>query len=436
MVKRVIASSLILILVGITLLHAEGRQESQETNGDAGGKPVELVIAIGPRGFGEVAPAHLTGFMSENPNIKVEWLKISDVPNESRSFYVTNFSAQNPTPDVIAVDVIWPGDFAKRGWIEPLNAYFNQDEINQFIPDFANAAIVDNKLYAIPLYIDGTHLFYRTDLLEKYGFDPPKTWEELIDQAKTITEGENNPDLTGFTSMWAKISGLFMNWLSFLYGAGGEFFDDEGNVAFNSPEGLKALQTMVDILYTHKIASESILTYRPDDVRILFQQERAVFAMVQDFVWEPLTAGDSPVKDKVDFTRNPYFEGHPEGHTTAIGGFLLAINAQSKHKEEAAELIRYFTNYESQLTAALAGRSPTILDVYDDSAIVESKPILAKLGKNFAVPVLRPSALTGAIYPQVEEAMLLEITAALNGQKHPSQALEDAEREVKALLKQ
>jgi multiple sugar transport system substrate-binding protein len=396
---------------------------------------VKLVLSIGPRGFGEVAPEHLKGFMAEHPNIEVEWLKISDVPNESRNFYVTNLTAKNSTPDVIAVDVIWPGDFAKRGWIEPLGEYFDQKEINQYIPDFASAAMVDGKLYAIPLYIDGTHLFYRKDLLEKYGFEPPKTWEELIMQAKKITEGEKNPDLVGFISMWAKIEGLFMNWLSFFYGAGGQFFDADGNLTINSPEGIKALQTMVDILYKHKITHESILTYRPDDARVLFQQERAVFLMVQDFVWAALTANDSPVKDKVAFTRNPYFKGHPNGHSTAIGGFLLAINANSEHKQEAAELIRYFTSYGAQLKAALiSAKAPTIIAVYSDPVLAEKRPDLAQLGKNFGVGVVRPSAQTGAKYPQVSEIMQMEVTAALHRQKTPEQALADAEAQIKALL--
>ncbi len=396
---------------------------------------VKLVLAIGPRGFGEVAPVHLEGFQQTHPNIEVEWLKISDVPNESRNFYVTNLTARNSTPDVISVDVIWPGDFAKRGWIAPINDYFDQTEIDEFIPDFAGAAMVDGKLFAIPLYMDGTHLFYRKDLLEKYGFEPPKTWEELIMQAKTITEGENNPDLTGFISMWAKIEGLFMNWLSFFYGAGGEFFDADGNLAINSPAGIKALQTMVDILYKDQITNESILTYRPDDARVLFQQERAVFLMVQGFVWPPLTADDSPVKDKVDVTRNPYFEGHPDGHSSAMGGFLLAINANSKHKEEAAELIRYFTSYDSQLKAAISGnKAPTRAAVYTDEALQKADTILPKYGKSYAVGVVRPSAQTGAKYPKVTEIMQMEITSALHQQKTPEEALADAEAQIKALL--
>ena len=46
--------------------------------------------------------------------------------------------------------------------------------------------------------------------------------------------------------------------------------------------------------------------------------------MVQDFVYAPLSSDDSPVKGKFDFKRNPYFEAHPEAHSTAMGGWLLA----------------------------------------------------------------------------------------------------------------
>lgn len=155
--KRCLKCGLLMLLIGVfilTVLPSKGQAEDK----------VKVVLSIGPRGFGEVAPSHLEGFMKTHPNIEIEWLKISDVPNESRNFYVTNLTARNSTPDVISVDVIWPGDFAKRGWIAPLNDYFDAKEINQYIPDFANAALVDGELYGIPLYVDGTHLFYRLDV--------------------------------------------------------------------------------------------------------------------------------------------------------------------------------------------------------------------------------------------------------------------------------
>ncbi len=396
---------------------------------------VRLVLSIGPRGFGDVAPEHIARCEAELGNVEVEWQRISDVPNESRSVYVTNFTSRNESPDVLAVDVIWPGDFAARGWIEPLNDYFTQEEIDQFIPEFAAAAVYEGEIYGIPLYIDGTHLFYRTDLLEKYGFEPPETWEALIEQAQVILEGEDDPDLVGFVSMWAKIEGLFMNWLSFFYGAGGSFFDEDGNLAINSPEGLKALQTMVDMLYEYEIAPESILTFRPDDARILFQQERAVFLMVQDFVIPPLSAEDSPVAGKFDVTQNPVFAGNEGGNSTTIGGFLLAVNAYSEHKQEAADLIRCFTSYEAQVDAALiSSKAPTRAEVYEDERVAEANPWLPKLGENFQHGLVRPSAETGAFYPEVSEIMQTEITAALIQAKSPEEALADAEAQIRALM--
>jgi multiple sugar transport system substrate-binding protein len=368
--------------------------------------------------------------------VSVEWQRISDVPNESRSIYVTNFSARNPLPDVLAVDVIWPGDFAARGWIAPLDAYFDDAELAEFLPGFAAAAQIDGSTYAIPLYIDGIHLFYRSDLLEKYGFEAPRTWEALIDQAQTILAGEANPDLVGFVSMWAKIEGLFMNWLAFLHGAGGTFFDDAGDLAFAGPEGVKALQTMVDMLHQERIVPESALTFRPDDARVLFQQGRAVFMMVQDFVLAPLTAADSPVRDVTAFTRVPVFEGAPaDSPSTVSGGFLLAVNANSRHPAEAADLIRCFTSYEAQVLATLVqGKVPVRASVYQDARVQAENPVVAQLGANFEYGFTRPSAATGTAYPEISEIMQTEISAALLRQKTPEQALSDAAAQVRSIL--
>ncbi len=394
----------------------------------------ELTISIGARGFGDAAPVLIEACEAEVGGINVEWERISDVPNESRSIYVTNFTARNPKPDIIAVDVIWPGDFAARGWIAPIEDYFGAEALAEYIPGFLAAAQVDGSTYAIPLYIDGIHLFYRADLLEKYGFEAPTTWEALIMQAETVVEGEANPDLAGFISMWAKIEGLFMNWLAFFQGAGGSFFDADGNLAINNDAGIKSLSTMVGMLESG-VAPESILTFRPNDARVLFQQERAVFLMVQDFVLAPLTADDSPVADAVQFTRVPYFEGKDMTNTTVIGGFLLAVNKHSAHVEAAANFIQCFTSYESQVQASLIqGKVPTRPAVYDDARIVEDAPGVAALGANFVYAFARPSANTGTAYPEISEIMQTEISAALLGEKTSEQALADAEAQIMMVM--
>lgn len=394
----------------------------------------DITLSIGSRGYGPSAEKAIKGFEKANPDIHVEWNKVSDVPNESRKLYVTSLTAKSPTPDVFAIDVIWAGEFAQRGWLQPLNDLLGKDTLSSYNQSLLTAAQLNGKTYAAPLYLDGTHLFYRTDLLKKYNLDVPKTWEELIADSKTIMKGENNPHFYGFVSMWAKIEGLFMNWLSFTNANGGGFYDANGNVAVNSPANIAATQQMVDILHKDQIAPDSILNMRPDDARTLFQQGRAAFLMVQDFVYAPLNADDSPVKGKFDFTRIPYFKGHPDAHTTAMGGWFLAINPNSQHKEAAAKLIKYFTGYDQELSAAIEqNRAPTLPAVYKDPAMSKA-PVLAKLGKDFDVGVVRPSANTGSKYPRISEIMQLEITNALHRKKTVEQALNDAQKQIESVL--
>ena len=397
---------------------------------------VSVEIGLSPREIGSVMDEHIANFEAQNPDIKIDWLKVPGVPGQQHSQYVTLFFGGSDKPDIIAMDIIWPGEFASRGWLEPIDRFFPPKEQAKFIENMIQAANYDGNVYGVPLYINGLHLYYRKDLLEKYGFNPPNTWEELVEQASYIVEHENDPNLYGYISMWGKIEGLFMNYLQFLWGKGGDFFDESGNLAITSNEAIDALQFMVDMIYKNKLAPESIVTYTPDDARILFQQGRAVFMVVQDFVWPMLTASDSMVRDKVDFKRVPYFKGHADANTVCLGGWILGINVNSNHKEEAWKFIEYLTSHEAQLrTAVVTGSLPTRQSVYDDPMLSAQFPVAKKQFEDFMVGNVRPSAQLGENYTRVSEIMQQEIQAALLRLKTPTKALNDAARQIAIFLK-
>lgn len=394
----------------------------------------DLVLSIGSRGYGPAVERNIERYNAENPDVNIEWNKVSDVPGETRKLYVTGLTAKSPTPDIYAVDVIWAGEFAQRGWLEPLNGLLDDDTISAFNPSLLAASTVDGDVHALPLYADGIHFFYRSDLLEKYDLGVPETWEEMLAASQTIIEGEGNPQLYGFVSMWAKIEGLFMNWLAFTNSNGGGFYNADGNVEVNSAANIEATQFMVDLLHEHRMAPDSILNARPDDARTLFQQGRAAFLMVQDFVYAPLSADDSPVAGKFDFTRVPYFDGHEDAASTTMGGWFLGINPNSENKEAAADFLAHFTAEEQQLTAAVEdNRAPTIPSVYQNEAMGGNE-VLARFGANYAFGVVRPSAGSGSKYPRVSEIMQLEITNALHRQKTVEEALNDAQSQIESLL--
>jgi Bacterial extracellular solute-binding protein len=83
-----------------------------------------------------------------------------------------------------------------------LKQYFTEKELSDFFPRIMTNNTVNGKLVAIPFFTDAGLLYYRTDLLEKYGFkNPPNSWSELQQMAQTIQEDERkagSADFWGF----------------------------------------------------------------------------------------------------------------------------------------------------------------------------------------------------------------------------------------------
>jgi multiple sugar transport system substrate-binding protein len=66
----------------------------------------------------------------------------------------------------------------------------------RYLPAYREANIVDGKVIALPYFADAQFLYYRKDLLEKHGVQPPTSWEELIEGARKVLAAEGNPNLT------------------------------------------------------------------------------------------------------------------------------------------------------------------------------------------------------------------------------------------------
>ncbi len=92
------------------------------------------------------------------------------------------------SPDVYGVDVIWPEVLS--GELVDLNPDFKA-QLSSINPDVVASYTVNGRLVAVPYHSDIGVLFYRTDLLRRYGYrGPPRTWDELEQMAARIQAGE------------------------------------------------------------------------------------------------------------------------------------------------------------------------------------------------------------------------------------------------------
>jgi ABC-type glycerol-3-phosphate transport system substrate-binding protein len=179
----------------------------------------------------ELTQAAAARYMEMHPEVTIEVLSTPDLANDRLGLYLQFFEAQSSEVDVYQIDVIWPGDLAEH--MVDLNEYGAADVAGEHFPAIITNNTVDGKLIGIPWFTDAGLLYYRTDLLEKYGFDgPPATWDELEEMAQTIQDGEraDNQDFWGYVWQGNAYEGLTCDALEWIDSNGGGTIISPGKI--------------------------------------------------------------------------------------------------------------------------------------------------------------------------------------------------------------
>ena len=363
-------------------------------------------------------------------------IKVISTPNsatERLALYQQLLAAKSPDIDVFQIDVIWPGILANH-FID-LTDKIPADEVAQHFPAIIQNNTVDGKLVAMPWYTDAGMLFYRKDLLEAAGKQPPQTWAELSATAQEIQDkarAEGNDRMWGFVYQGKAYEGLTCNALEWVdsYG-GGQIVDAEGAITIDNPKAAEALTWAASTV--GKITPEGVLNYSEEEARGVFQSGNAVFMRNWPYAWALGQAEDSAVKDKIGVAALP--AGGPDGKKTGtLGGWQLAVSAYSPHPDLAADLVRYLTSKEEQKRRAIEGSyNPTIEALYKDPEVLAAVPFFGSLYEVFVNAVARPSRVTGGKYNQVSSEFFNAVHDVLSGQAQAPDSLAALNRKLERL---
>ena len=305
--------------------------------------------------------------------IPIEIIQQPSDANSRQQSTIVALRGKQVDPDILLVDLAWFGELAANNWLEPLDKY--QIDSKPFFSSIINLADTFNgHLIALPVYVDGGMLYYRTDLLTKYGYtSAPKTWDELITMATNIQAKERaagNKDFWGFAWQGAQAECVVCDALEFFTTAGGGFMDANMNPIFNSPENVQALQLMVDFIQKYKISPpNTYTTMKEEEVREMFQNGNAMFERNWPYAGGLHNQTNSAVKGMFTIAPLPSFPGKKSAST--LGGWHAAISVYSDMKEEAAQFLKYITSFEAQKIFAMElGWNPARMDVYNDAETV------------------------------------------------------------------
>lgn len=148
--------------------------------------------------------------------------------------------------DIMHVADTGINEFGNAGWLLPLNDLVDKYREEYDLDDISEAgwkgASIDGVIYGIPATANTLHLAYRSDLLEKYGLEVPKTYDEVIAICEAMAD-EPSIDLVftqDFSAGWAWENEFF----SFIRAHGGDYLNDDNTPAFNGPAGVAAVTQM------------------------------------------------------------------------------------------------------------------------------------------------------------------------------------------------
>jgi trehalose/maltose transport system substrate-binding protein len=369
----------------------------------------------------------------ELTGIDVQTIRPGNDTSAVLSTYLREFEIGSPRADVYAIDIVWPGILSD--YAEDLRPAFG--ELHDMVPGLVANNTVHGRLVAVPYFVEISLLYYRRDLLEKYHFvKPPRTWDELVQQAKVIAKGERaNGRSTFWGYLWqgAASEALTCNALEWqISQGGGSLLKPDGTVSLDRPPMVQALERARRWIGT--LSPPDVTGQLEDDSLRIWKDGDAAFMRNWPYAYVESMRPDSNVRNQVGVTLLPKGDHPGARHADVLGGFQLMVSKKSANKDAAIELVKFLTSPEIQrVNAVTRGYAPTRPALYDSPAL-KANAFFATL-RNVLLngAVTRPSTAAGAKYDRLSTAYFTAVRQTLIGEKSADAAVTELERELHRL---
>lgn len=333
------------------------------------------------------------------------------------------------TPDVCNIDVIWSGILDP--YLMDLKPYLAA-EVSAQDPDVVASYTVGDKLVAVPHHAYLGVLFYRNELLRRYGYrEPPKTWEELEAMATRIQAGERargQKEFWGYVWEGAPDEDLTCSALEWQVSeGGGHIIEKDKTISVNNPQAIRSWLRAKR--WAGSISPHGVAAFSKWDAENAWSAGNAAFLRSWASDYSLLHVHTPPAHaTQFGVTSVP---GSQDLRVSTLGGNGLAVPLRSAHPREAIEMIRFLRRRDAQLRSARDhSEVPKELELYELPRILKPFPQLANLQQLGGGVVARPSVVAGQNYEEVSRAFIRQVHAVLTGEKQPAAAAAALEKEL------
>ncbi len=359
----------------------------------------------------------LADFNKDFPNVKVEITTMAY--DQIRDKLVASFQAATPAYDLAIIDNPWVGDFAKAGFLKPLDDYIKGTKdyaYDDFSAPLRAIGEVDGKVYGVPFYNYGLGLIYRTDLFSAAGLSEPATLDDLAAAAKKL----NGASRAGIAMQPQKGYKAFEEWGNYLFAAGGSIYGSDGKVNLDTPEAAKALNTYISMYKSS--APKNSLNWAFDEALRSVSSDKSAMMVSYNWMLPTLNKKDGPagaLAGKFKLATMP-------GGKQILGSWDWAIPANSQVSDAAWAFISWITSKAGETKRVSAGGAPIRTSVLTDPAVSNTgggAEYYATVGKILgnSEPLCQ-----GTNCDEMINAVGTELNSAIAGKKSVAAALKDA----------
>jgi len=336
-------------------------------------------------------------------------------------------------PDVAYVYGSWAPNVAQIPQVVNLTKVVQRPGVNwdDFWVGERDVATVNGKVIGIPALVDNLAVVYNKTLFAQAGLQPPSanwTWNQFMADAKALTNPAKKQFGTAYVTPGTEDT--VWHWEALLWEAGGEILNSTNTkAAFDSPAGLKSLQTLQTMAVTDK---SMYLDPTDSEYANLFNSGR--IGMLVTGPWD--LSGFPNVKYGVQIM--PSFPGTDGGHQTISGPDNWVIFNNGSARVAAAEKFLLWLTATPQATyfSLHTGDLPIRRSVEDspgflqqmDKALPGVDTFVSNLNN---VKQARPQLPT---YPKISTILGTMIVSVLLGKTTPQAALASAAQQVNAAI--
>lgn len=337
----------------------------------------------------------LDAFNASQKDYTVEWVDMTNDSGAMREQLITSLKAGSGEYDVLSLDVVWAGEFAAAGYIDPIDTYLRDDglSIAQFNAGSMASGKYNAKQYVLPFFPDLGFLYFRKDIVSAE--DAAKltsgnyTHADLLGMAEKYKGEGGTTD--GFVFQSKQYEGLVCN--------ANEFTSNWKDIR----GGLDIMKQFVDSSAT----PDDILNYTEGETHTSFINGNSVFARNWPYQWGVMISEGSVKPDQVDVAPLP--------GGGSVGGWLLAMNKNSANKDGAWALMKFIATDEGQKIFSInGGYLPGFNETLKDPDVIASNELLTKQGFQNALltTIARP---VSSEYSKVSDELQQAIHKYLSG---------------------